>query len=306
VNGHLVSIMRPDLERILREQLPGGVDLRFATSLTHIDNGTDGVRLTLTDGSRLNADLLVGADGVHSTVRRLVFGEERQYFRYLGFHTAAYVFEDPEIHAAVRDRFSLTDTIGRQMGFYGLRDGRVATFAVHRTADPTLPGDAQQALRREYGSLGWIVPRALAQCPPAAEVYYDQVAQIKMPRWSRGRATLVGDACQAVSLLAGQSASLAVAGAYILADQMGPQPLDRGRAGWLRAAVATGGRGEAAGRPQRGTLVPAEVTGAALGAPHRLETRASAVVRPHVAASLAGKPTTIVKELDAIRGRLTM
>ena len=116
--------------------------------------------------------------------------------------------------------FCLTDTIGAQMGFYGLRDGRVATFAVHRAPDPTLPTDHRATLRSEYGRLGWLVPRALAACPPDRELYYDQVAQVEMPRWSCGRMTLVGDACYAVSLLAGQGASLGIAGAYVLAEHL--------------------------------------------------------------------------------------
>jgi 2-polyprenyl-6-methoxyphenol hydroxylase-like FAD-dependent oxidoreductase len=180
VDGRLLSIMRPDLELALRERLPDSVDLRFATSLAGVEDGPDGVRVTLADGQALSADLLVGADGIHSTVRRLVVGEERDHLRYLGFHTAA--------------------------------------FTVHRAADPALPADSRAALRAEYSSLDWVVPDALAQCPPPDEVYYDQVAQIQAPRWRRGRVVLVGDAAYAVSLLAGQGASLAVAVETVLDD----------------------------------------------------------------------------------------
>ncbi|HEY3692898.1 MAG TPA: FAD-dependent oxidoreductase [Pseudonocardiaceae bacterium] len=220
MGGRMLSIMRPDLELALRELLSATVDLRFATSLRHVDADPDGVRVTLSDGSTLEADLLVGADGIHSTVRRLVFGEEPNFLRYLGFHTAAFTFDDPLVLDEVHDRFCLTDTTGRQMGFYALRDGTLATYTVHRTPDPTLPDDAQAAVRRAYGTLGWIAPRALAHCPPADQVYYDQVAQIEMPQWSQGRVALVGDACQAVSLLAGQGAALGIAGSYVLADQL--------------------------------------------------------------------------------------
>lgn len=220
VRGRLCSIMRPDLERVLRTELPSTVDLRFGAGVAGVEDLGDRVRITLADGDVLDADLLVGADGIHSTVRRLVFGEEERFLRYLGFHTAAFVFEDAEIREQVGDRFCLTDTIGRQMGFYGLRDGRLAAYAVHRTTDATLPADPRSALRSTYRSLGWAVPKALDLCPPSEEVYYDQVAQIEMPSWSRGRVVLVGDACYAVSLLAGQGASLGIMGAFVLADQL--------------------------------------------------------------------------------------
>lgn len=218
--GQLLSLLRPDLEQTLRESLSHRVDLRFATGLVRIDDDVTGVRATLTDRSTLDADLLVGADGLHSTVRSMVYGEEARYLRYLGFHTAAFVFDAPDVHARLQSRFCLTDTRGRQMGFYGLRNGKVAAFAVHRTPDPTLPDDARTALLREYSGLGWVTPRALERCPSADHIYYDQVAQIELPQWSRGRVTLVGDACHAVSLLAGQGAPLGMAGACILADQL--------------------------------------------------------------------------------------
>lgn len=220
VDGRLLSIMRPDLELALREQVAGRIDLRFGCAATHIDNSADGVRVTLDDGSVLDGDLLVGADGIHSTVRHLVFGPEQRFLRYLGFHTAAYIFGDPQIYQHLNNRFALTDSTDRQMGFYGLRDGSVAVFAVHRAPDPAIPDDTRTELRRVYSSLGWITPRALAKCPDSSELYYDQVAQIEIPQWSRDRVTLLGDSCQAVSLLGGQGASLAVAGAYVLGEQL--------------------------------------------------------------------------------------
>ncbi|MBX7435192.1 nitroreductase family deazaflavin-dependent oxidoreductase [Mycobacterium sp. Y57] len=224
VGGRLCSLMRPDLERVLRDSLPDSVDLRFGAALTGIDDDGDRVTATLHDGTRLEAELLVGADGIHSTVRRLVFGGESEFLRYLGFHSAAFVFDAPGIRDACAGRFVLTDTVGRQMGFYALRDGAVAAFAVHRTDDPALPDDIRGSIAEEYRGLGWVVPQALELCPPSDEIYYDQVAQIEMPRWSSGRVTLLGDACYAVSLLAGQGASLAIAGAYVLASHLHDAP----------------------------------------------------------------------------------
>jgi 2-polyprenyl-6-methoxyphenol hydroxylase-like FAD-dependent oxidoreductase len=114
----------------------------------------------------------------------------------------------------------LRTVLGKQAGLYPLRDGRVASFLAHVAAQPTLPDDPQATVRQTYADLGWVMPQALAHCPPPPALYYDQVAQVEMPTWSHNRVTLVGDACQAVSLLAGQGASMAMGGAYTLADEL--------------------------------------------------------------------------------------
>jgi len=299
MRDRLCGIMRPDLERALREQLPASVDLRFGAEVTGIDDLGDRVRVTAGDRV-VEADVAVGADGIHSAVRRLVFGAEEQFLRYLGFHTAAFVLADPEIAAAVGDRFCLTDSIGRQMGFYGLRDGRVAAFAVHRTEDRRLPEDPRAALRDEYRSLGWLVPRALRRCPPAGAVYYDEVAQIDMPRWSRGRIVLAGDACYAVSLLAGQGASLGVAGAYVLGDQLVrggsiTEAFDRYER-LLRPVVTE--KQEVARRSARWFLPASRVQLAVRRAVLRL-ARLPLMDR-YVASVLAGKPTAVVTDLRRV------
>ncbi|MDH2387603.1 FAD-dependent monooxygenase [Streptomyces sp. HNM0663] len=296
VGGRLLSIMRPDLERALREGLSDRGDLRYGTGPERIEDTADGVRVTLVDGTVEHADLLVGADGVHSTVRRLVFGEEDRYLRHLGFHTAAFVFDDPGLLREVSGRFCLTDTVGRQMGFYALRDGKVAAFAVHRSADRRLPADARAAVRAEYAGLGWIVPRALEKCPPHEDVYYDHVAQIVMDGWSRGRTVLTGDAAHAVSLLAGQGASLGVAGAYVLAEELGRSAsVEEGLAAYERRWRPVAEDRQRAGRAAAEWFLPSSPTRLRV---RRMAMRLTAVpgVDRLVARSLSGKPSVLAAQ----------
>lgn len=303
-DGQLLDIMRPDLERVLRDNLPAHVDLRFGTGPVEVIDRDGGVRVVLEGGETLDADLLVGADGIHSTVRRLVFGEEERFIRHLGFHTAAFLFDAPDIRAMVRDRACLTDSIDRQVGFYGLRDGRVVAFAVHRTADRTLPGDARAAVRAAYAGLGWVVPTALDRCPPSAEIYYDVVAQIEMPRWSRGRVVLLGDACYAVSLMAGQGASLGVAGAFVLAEQLArEESIDDALSSYERLWRPVADEKQRAGRAAARWFLPAT--------PAQLRVRRAAlwlarlpVLDRLVASVVGGKSTALIRELHGDTARL--
>ncbi len=243
LDGRLLSIMRPDLERALREAVGGGAEFRYGDTVTDFAEGGDRVQVVFADDSVRDADLLVGADGIHSHVRRRLWGAEEQFLRYLGLHTAAYTFTDPGVHAALAGRFVMTDTMGRTIGLYGLQGDRVALFAAHTSDDPALPEDRRTALLDRYAGLGWVVSRALELCPPGEEIYYDQVAQVELPSWRRGHVALLGDACQAVSLVAGQGASLAIAGAGVLADHLVTAPsvptaLERYQAQWGPVVIA--------------------------------------------------------------------
>jgi 2-polyprenyl-6-methoxyphenol hydroxylase-like FAD-dependent oxidoreductase len=224
LSGRLLSLMRGDLEHVLLEALPPSVELRFGATIESIRDGTHKIEAMLSDGRLEAADVLVGADGIHSRVRELVFGDESQFHRYLGYHTAAYVFEDPASVEALGGQFKIMALPARQAGFYPLRAGKVAAFFAHAAADPVLPADPAAELMRIYGDLGWLVPTGLTYAAKLPAIYYDQIAQIEMSRWTHGRVALIGDACDAVSLLAGQGASLAMGTAYVLAQELRRQP----------------------------------------------------------------------------------
>jgi 2-polyprenyl-6-methoxyphenol hydroxylase-like FAD-dependent oxidoreductase len=110
----------------------------------------------------------------------------------------------------------------RQISLYPISDRPVATFLLHRRDRPFEPRDpaVRAELHRVFAGFGWLVPDALAAGGPDCRPYYDAVEQVVLPNWSVGRTVLLGDAAWCVSLLAGQGVSLAMAGAYVLADEL--------------------------------------------------------------------------------------
>lgn len=219
-DGRLMSLMRSDLERVLLEQLPPGVDLRFGVWVNQVFTPIGGVEIHFSNGGVEQADVLIGADGIRSRIRDLVFGDGSSWFRYLGFHTAAFVVNDPKLCESLGGDLNLLTVPGRQIGLYPVREGNVAAFFVHRAADSPTSSSPIDALTKAYGDLGWHLPGLLEHAKALPGFLYEQVGQVVVPHWFRGRIALLGESCQAVSLLPGQGAALSMAAAFVLAEEL--------------------------------------------------------------------------------------
>jgi 2-polyprenyl-6-methoxyphenol hydroxylase-like FAD-dependent oxidoreductase len=220
LHGRLVTLMRADLERILFQALPRSVDVRFGHALEGIQLHRGGVEARLSSGDREHADVLIGADGIDSRVRGLVVGDSESAFRFLGLHLASFTFKDSAVREALEGRFMLMSVPERQVCFYPAQDGAIAALFTRRMPEPASSGSPAEALQEDYSDLGWIVPVALEHAHRSPRMYYGYVGEVKLSRWSFGRVALVGDACQAVSVVAGQGASLALHSAAVLAEEL--------------------------------------------------------------------------------------
>jgi len=224
LGGRFFSAMRGDLVRTLSEGIAQRAHCRFGDRVVRIEQTADVVMVEFERGATEFFDLVIGADGAHSTVRELTFGPGRPSFEtYLGYVAAAFradAYEPRDDGVYV----SYTEP-GRHIGRYALRDGSSAFFFIFEA--PQRPdrmlGDriAQRSLLQEHlGQSGWeaaAIGGALAHCD---SFYFDAVSQVRTPTWSRGRVALVGDAAYGPSLLAGEGAALAMAGAYTLAREL--------------------------------------------------------------------------------------
>ncbi|MEK6248114.1 MAG: FAD-dependent monooxygenase, partial [Planctomycetales bacterium] len=229
-NDRHFNFMRGEFEQLLYARAKDGVEIRFGTTVEKIQQHEHNVTVTLSDGSEGTYDLVVGADGIHSGVRSLAFGNEQSFYRYLGYYAAAFILDEPPAGLQCMNVFSTLTVPGRQVGVYPIRAGRLATFFMHKAKERIAVGaDIKHLLQQVYGGMDWIVPELLEQCP-SSNIYFDEVSQIELPCWSSGRIVLVGDACQCVSLIAGQGASMAVTGAYVLADELRESGDDTGTA----------------------------------------------------------------------------
>lgn len=223
LGGRFFSILRGDLARVIFESVASDVETIFGDGVVGVAHGTSGADVTFESGAQRSFSLVVGADGVHSAVRRAIFGTEEQFERYLGFWCASFAADSyPR-----RDEGAYVSYAepGRQVSRYALRGGGAAFLFVF--AEPSgFSIDARdlaaqkELLRSRFGADGWEDAEILDRLDSVETLYFDAVKQIRIPQWRRGCVLLVGDAAYCPSLLSGEGSGFAMAGAYLLAGEL--------------------------------------------------------------------------------------
>ncbi|WP_433466538.1 FAD-dependent monooxygenase [Spirillospora sp. CA-128828] len=217
-----VEIMRGDLVALLHE-VTGDVEILFGDSVHALEQDQDGVTVTFQHAPARRFDLVVGADGMHSSVRRLAFGPEE---RFVAFKDHYFAFANADA-ALGEDRWvTMFNTPGKMTGIY--RSGNHAQAKAYFMFRST-PLDHDHRDVAEHKRLvsaafaadtSWRTRELLDSALADPDFYFDALGQVRMDSWSTGRIALVGDAAWCASPASGAGAELALVGAYRLAGEL--------------------------------------------------------------------------------------
>jgi len=223
VGGSDVEVRRGDLAKILYGATRDDVEYVFGDSIEALAEHEDGVDVTFRGGTRRGFDLVVGADGLHSRTRELIFGSEHKFHRYLGYCFAGFTM--PNEFGLSREGV-LWNKPGRGAALYAVKGSdKVHGFLVAARPEPPRellrdPEAQRDLVASTFAGDGWEIPAMIAALREADDLFFDTVSQIHLPCWSQGRIGLVGDAAYSPSFLTGQGTSLALVGAYMLARSL--------------------------------------------------------------------------------------
>ncbi|AHH18818.1 putative monooxygenase [Nocardia nova SH22a] len=219
-----IEIPREDLMNILLRALPEQVDLRFEESIATMADDGSRVTVTFASGRVAAYDLVVGADGVHSAVRRMVFGPEEEFTEHLGVYVTigdAPGRTDPDVTRVTE----ILNLPGRFAGVAVYRDKALGIFEFRSEPidyDYHDLGAQQRILADAFAGIeDWKVPELVETARHDPNLYFDAIAQILMPTWHRGRVVLIGDAAHCATPMAGRGVSLALLGAWTLTEELG-------------------------------------------------------------------------------------
>lgn len=238
VSGRDLEIRRGDLTDALYAAVRDDVEFLFEDWIETLDDTGQGVDVTFRSGASRTFDVVIAADGVHSSTRAKVFGPEDPFHHYLGYCFA--IFELPNTFG-LRNETVMWNEPGRAAALYATGENEdVHAFLAFTRSElpfPALadPRDQRAAVAEVFADAGWRVPELLKALPEAGDVFFDAVSQIRMPRWSEGRVAVAGDAAHAPSFLTGQGTSLALVGAYMLAHSLAERDVPEGLAAYEEA-----------------------------------------------------------------------
>ncbi|GAA2465075.1 FAD-dependent monooxygenase [Streptomyces sp. SID6137] len=218
-----LEVRRGDLADALYTPLRDRVEFLFEDSIATLDDDGDAVHVVFDSGAHRSFDLVIGADGLHSNTRRLVFGPEEPFHRYLGHVFAGFTL--PNEFGLVHEA-AIWNEPGRSAVLYAHEPSdRLHGFLTFTRETPPFEAFRDPRAQRDlaadrFPEQVWHLPRLVTAMREADDLFFDIVSQIHLPTWSHGRVALAGDAAHATSFLSGQGSSVALVGAYILAGEL--------------------------------------------------------------------------------------